>query len=144
MKQSELSVHFPGGLRVDAEYGSHTIRTDQTPPLGDGAAPTPFSLFMASLGTCAGIYVLNFCQQRGIPTENVRLVQKMQYDPDSHLTTKIDLEIQVPPDFPQKYHQALIRAASQCAVKRHLENPPKIETYTTVIDQVPDKRELEI
>jgi putative redox protein len=133
MKQSELSIHFPGGLRVDAEYGPHTIPTDQSPPQGAGSAPTPFDLFMASLGTCAGIYVLNFCQQRDIPVENVRLVQKMHYDPDSHLTTRIDLEIQVPPDFPEKYHQALIRAASQCAVKRHLENPPKIETYTTIV-----------
>ena len=137
MNQSEMEITFPGGARVDAKYGPNTIRTDQSPPRGEGSAPEPFDLFLASLGTCAGIYVLSFCQQRGIPTDNIRLVQKMAYDQASHLMAKIDLEIQLPPDFPEKYQDALIRAASQCAVKRHLENPPKIETYTTVIDQIP-------
>lgn len=133
MNEFEIGISFPGGLRVDAEFGPHTILTDQPPPQGTGSAPSPFDLFLASLGTCAGIYVLEFCQQRDIPMENVRLVQKMTYDQDSHLMVKIDLEIQVPHDFPEKYHQALIRAASQCTVKRHLENPPRIETYTKVI-----------
>jgi putative redox protein len=139
MSQIEMEISFPGGARVDAEYGPNTIRTDQPAPRGEGSAPAPFDLFLASLGTCAGIYVLSFCQQRGIPTDNIRLVQKMAYNRTSHLMQKIDLEIQLPPDFPEKYQEALTRAASQCAVKRHLENPPKIETYTTVIDQMPDK-----
>ena len=45
---------------------------------------------------------------------------------------KIALEIQVPPDFPEKYKEAVIRSAEQCAVKKHLENPPKFAVTTTV------------
>jgi len=38
----------------------------------------------------------------------------------------------VPPAFPEKYHKALIKVADQCAVKRTIMNPPKIEVKTTV------------
>jgi ribosomal protein S12 methylthiotransferase accessory factor len=89
-------------------------------------------LFLASLGTCAGIYVLGFCRQRGLPAEGIRLVQRMGFNPASGKLDRVDLDIQVPAAFPEKYHEALIRAASQCAVKKLLEQPPAIEVKTSV------------
>lgn len=130
----EMTIDFPGGARVDAHFGSFTIATDQAPPMGQGIAPAPFSLFLASIGTCAGIYVLSFCKQRGISTEGVRIMQRMNTNPDTHMVDKVTLEIQVPPDFPEKYHAALIRAADQCAVKKHLANPPKFEILTQTVE----------
>ena len=131
---SEINIHFPGGKRVDAHFESRIIPTDQSSPSGEGSAPAPFDLFMASIGTCAGIYVLSFCSERDIPTEKVRVVQRMEFDESVGMTTKIDLEIQVPPDFPKKYYKALVRSANQCAVKRHLASPPEFEVYTKVIE----------
>ncbi len=127
---AEYFISFPGGSRVDAEYGSFIIKTDQPP---SSTAPTPFSLFLASMGTCAGIYVLGFCQQRGLPTDGIRIVQRMDRDPLSGLYKNIELEIQVPPDFPEKYHASLVRSEELCAVKKHLENPPKFDVHTTVV-----------
>jgi ribosomal protein S12 methylthiotransferase accessory factor len=40
----------------------------------------------------------------------------------------------VPPDFPEKYHKALIRAADQCAVKKHFETPPTFEILTQTVE----------
>ncbi|HEY3381139.1 MAG TPA: OsmC family protein [Vicinamibacterales bacterium] len=129
-----MIVTFPGGARVDAEFGPHTIRTDQPPQGGgEGSAPAPFALFLASIGTCAGIYVLGFCRQRSLPTEGIRLVQRMVPDGRTGLIGKVEIDIQVPAGFPEKYHEALIRAASQCAVKKHLEQPPQFEVRTVVV-----------
>jgi ribosomal protein S12 methylthiotransferase accessory factor len=129
----EITIRFPGGARVDAEYGPHTIRTDQPVHAGgQGSAPAPFALFLASIGTCAGIYVLGFCQRRGLPTDGIEIGQRVEADPATGMVTKIALDIRVPPSFPEKYHEALIRAASQCAVKKHLEAPPAIEVATVV------------
>ena len=129
----EMVITFPGGARVDAAFGDHIVHTDQ-PPQGGGenSAPTPFTTFLASLGTCAGIYVLGFCRQRGLSTDGIRLVQRMEMDPMTHMIGKIYLDIQVPPDFPEKYRPALIRSAEQCAVKKHLDNPPQFEVTTVV------------
>jgi putative redox protein len=130
----EMLIDFPGGARVDAHFGPYTIMTDQPPAGGgNGSAPTPFALFLASMGTCAGIYVLGFCQQRGLPTEGINILQRVHRDFSTGLVGKVDLEIQVPPEFPEKYRESLIRSAQLCAVKKHLEHPPEFEITTHVV-----------
>jgi len=127
----EMTIDFPGGARVDAHFDPYTVHTDQPPSGGgEGSAPTPFSLFLASIGTCAGIYVLDFCRQRNLPTENIRIVQRIHRDATTGMVGRIDLEIQVPPVFPEKYRPSLIRSAELCAVKKHFENPPQFEITT--------------
>jgi putative redox protein len=129
----EMTVTFPGGARVDAQIGPFVVPTDQPREGGgEGSAATPFATFLASIGTCAGIYVLGFCRQRGLPTEGIRLTQRMEADPTTGLIGRIGIDIHVPPDFPEKYHSALVRAADQCAVKKHLEHPPKFDVRTVV------------
>ena len=129
----EMTVSFPGGARVDASFGQHTIRTDQPPHAGgEGSAPAPFALFLASIGTCAGIYVLGFCRQRGLPTGGIEIVQRTEADPRTGMIAKVDLDIRVPAEFPEKYRDALVRAANQCAVKKHLETPPSFQVRTVV------------
>ena len=127
----EMIIDFPGGARVDAHFGSFTVPTDQPP---SGSAPTPFATFLASIGTCAGIYVLGFCQQRGLPTAGIRIVENVDVDRATGMVTKVYLDIQLPPDFPEKYKSAVIRAADQCAVKKHLEQPPAFAVTTSVAE----------
>jgi ribosomal protein S12 methylthiotransferase accessory factor len=129
----EMIIDFPGDSRVDAHFNGLTVPTDQPP---SASAPTPFATFLSSIGTCAGIYVLGFCQQRGISTEGVRIVQRINSNPFTHMVDKIDLEIQVPNNFPDKYRDSLIRSAELCAVKKHLENPPKFDITTTKVEMV--------
>jgi len=126
----EMEIVFPGGLQVDAVMGpGMVVETNQ-----DGSAPAPFGLFLASIGTCAGIYVLSFCQQRGLPTDNIRIIQRMKSNPFTRMIDEIELDIQVPPDFPEKYKDAVIRSAELCAVKKHLENPPQFNVHTSVVE----------
>lgn len=130
---SEMVISFPGNLRVDAKLGERVIPTDQSQLSGgDGSAPEPFSLFLASIGTCAGIYVLRFCRTRDIPTDDIRLVQRV-VSKDGGGIGKIEIDIEVPPDFPKKYHKSLVHAANYCAVKKVIENPPEFETRTVVL-----------
>ncbi|MGB2895126.1 MAG: OsmC family protein [Anaerolineales bacterium] len=127
----EMEITFPGGARVDAHFGPFTIGTDQSPQGGgEGSAPTPFATFLASLGTCAGIYILSFLKQRNLPTEGVRIIQRTRSNPATGMIAQVDLEVQVPDNFPEKYKGALIRAAELCAVKKHFEYPPSFNIYT--------------
>jgi putative redox protein len=123
----EMIIDFPGDSRVDAHFGSFTVKTDQPPA---ASAPSPFEVFLSSIGTCAGIYVLGFCRQRGLPTKGLRIVERIDHSPLSGMVETIALEIQVPPDFPEKYRDSLIRSAELCAVKKHIEKPPKFEITT--------------
>ena len=133
----DMIIDFPGGSRVDAHFRGHHLRTDQ--PAGGGgedSAPMPFELFLASIGTCAGIYILGFCRQRGLPTEGIRIIQHNESNRTTGMIEKIDLEIQVPPSFPKQYHSALINSAELCKVKKTLENPPQFEIVTKEVEAV--------
>jgi len=131
-----MEIYFNGNKQVFADFNGFTIKTDQSPRGGgDGAYPEPFMLFLASLGTCAGIYVKSFCDQRGIPTDQIRLTQDQRFDPVKHIIGEVDITIHVPADFPEKYEQAVIQTASLCAVKRHMKD--EIRFNVEVKRQVP-------
>ncbi|MBC7364248.1 MAG: OsmC family protein [Candidatus Aminicenantes bacterium] len=131
MSTRQIKVTFPGNLKVMAEYQGFQIITDQPAYAGgDGSAPAPFDLFLVSLATCAGYYVLAFCRQRGLSTEGIYLTMEMEKSPTARLIEKIKINIHLPADFPDKYLEAVIRAADQCAVKLHILNAPKFEVAT--------------
>lgn len=125
----EILVDFPGGSRVDAHFGKFIVPTDQSP---SETAPTPFDVFLSSIATCAGIYVLGFCQKRGLSTDGIQIIQRIHTNPATHMIDQIDLEIIVPHTFPEKYRDSLIRSAELCKVKKHLENPPAFDITTKV------------
>lgn len=129
-----IKIVLPGNKRVDAIMPSgHIIRTDQSVREGgDGTAPTPFELFLASIGTCAGIYIVGFCESRNIPYEGIEIEQNLLYDPIQRRISRVILGIRVPKEFPEKYYDALVNAANLCAVKKALDNPPTFETYTNI------------
>ncbi len=133
MADQEIKVTFPGGLKVDAEYKGFLIRTDQ--PVysgGEETAPAPFDLFLVSLATCAGFYVVAFCRERNIPTDKASVVMKMEKNPESKMIGRMAIEIRLPSDFPEKYLKAVIRAVDVCTVKAHLERPPAIEIQAKI------------
>jgi ribosomal protein S12 methylthiotransferase accessory factor len=125
---SSLIVSFPAGKRADAQFKGFTIHTDQSPRGGgEGSAPEPFDLFLASIATCAGVYVKGYCDARDIQTNGLRLEMHVARDPETHRVARLVLEIQLPEGFPEKHRDAVIRAAELCAVKKHILEPPAFE-----------------
>ena len=125
---SEMEITFPGGVAVEAHLAGTTIRTDQPEKYGGGGtAPAPFDLFLASIGTCAGYYALRFCQERQIQSDGLGIGMTWERNPATKLIARIRIEMTLPPGFPEKYRGAILRAAEQCAVKKHLMEAPAID-----------------
>ncbi|TFH50406.1 MAG: osmotically inducible protein OsmC [Bacteroidia bacterium] len=129
-----MEITFDGDKVITAHLDGHVIRTDQ-PVKNDGqnSAPAPYDLFLASIGTCAGIYVKSFCDKREISSENIKIVQSVEFDSQTRLPKNIKLDIQLPSDFPEKYKVAVINAAELCAVKKTINNPPEFLIFTSQI-----------
>lgn len=124
----DMKITFPGNRKVAAEFDGKVVMTDQPVEAGgDGSAPAPFDLFLASLGTCAGIFVLSFCKKRDIPTEGLEIVQSAEWDEAAHRVSKISLRIKLPKGFPEKYRESVISTANLCTVKKHLAAPPAFD-----------------
>lgn len=118
--QRKVTAHLPEGF---------TVATDQPADEGgSGSAPTPFDLYLAALGTCAGVYVEDFCTHRGIPVDRISLQQSSEFTLDAngkHHLARVTLKISLPDDFPEKYRAAVAHVAELCAVKRSILNPPE-------------------
>lgn len=128
---TQIIITLPHQRRVDAQVGRHVVHTDQ--PLdngGEDVAPSPFELFLASLGTCAGIFVQGFCAKRGLSTEGIRLVERPTYGSDGVLQA-VDIELQLPSTFPEKYKEALVRVAQECSVKKAIAAQPQFTVHAT-------------
>jgi putative redox protein len=129
-----MEITFEGGKVVTAHTHGHSIKTDQ--PLDNGGgniAPSPFDLYLASIGTCAGIYVKSFCDNRDIPTDGIKLVQKTEYSIETGLPVNITIDIKLPADFPEKYRVSLISVAGLCKVKKSIASPPEFDIVTSEI-----------
>jgi putative redox protein len=122
-----MEIRFTGGLKVQAQFDGLTVETDQPVASGGGgAAAGPYDLFLASLGTCAGFFALRFMQQRGIDPQGARLTLSSERDPETGLAITVRIDLGLPPAFPEKYREAIVRAMDQCKVKKQLEHPPTV------------------
>ena len=128
MSDREIRVTFSGGVKVDAVYKGFVIKTDQ--PVhqgGENTAPAPFDLFLASIATCAGFYMVAFCRERGIPLEDAGVIMHTEKNPETKMIDKIKIELRLPAGFPEKYLRAVIKAVDYCTVKAHIMKPPAFE-----------------
>jgi ribosomal protein S12 methylthiotransferase accessory factor len=135
--RDRMEITFPGGMRVEAVHDGFRVATDQPASHGGGGtAPSPFDLFLVSIGTCAGFYALRFCQQRGLDTGGLSLRVTPHEDPMVRRVVRIEIAIALPILFPERYREAIVRAVEQCTVKRHLLEPPRFD-----ISAFPSRRE---
>ena len=126
-----MEITFPGGVAVNAETDGFTIKTDQPAEDGGGdSAASPFALFLASIGTCAGFYALRFCQGRGIDTTGLRMTVDTERDSETRRLDQVQLVIHLPTGFPDKYKKAIILATNQCTVKKAISDPPEFIVET--------------
>ena len=126
-----MEITFPGGVQVNAQFNGFKIATDQPEKNGgQNSAPSPFDFFLASLGTCAGFFALRFCQQRELSTDGLRLQLTTKHNAETKRLDRVEITMQLPKDFPEKYRSAIIRATDQCAVKKVLLDTPEIELIT--------------
>ncbi len=129
---NEMKIYFPGGKKVYADFKKFTHKTDQPSYAGgEGTAPAPFELFLTSIGTCSGIFVLEFCQNRGIDPKGIEIIQTHDVDPNTRMIRKVNMEIKLSESFPEKYKNAVIQSANLCAVKKHMEIPPEFNVFTS-------------
>jgi ribosomal protein S12 methylthiotransferase accessory factor len=129
-----MEITFDGRKVITAHTHGHVIRTDQSVESGgENSAPAPFELYLASIGTCAGIYVKSFCDNRNIPADKIKIIQSTEFSPESGLPVSIKLDIQLPADFPEKYKASVLNVAALCKVKKSIADPPRFEITASTI-----------
>ncbi len=137
----KITVNLLANEQLKASFGEHEIisepaaaKIENLENIRDqdsqaiASYPEPFDYFLASMPLCAAFYMRRFCQERGISTEGLTVVQhNSNIDSQDKYKKKIVLEVTVPDDFPQKYRKALIKAANTCTVKKVIQAMPEFD-----------------
>ena len=126
-----IEVRFPGGRKVEAAFDGYRVVTDQPASSGgDGVAPSPFDLFLASVATCAGFYALRFCQERNLDTDGLKV--SMETERDASRKKIVELKIAI--DLPGEISGTIPRCASPLRrpmpLSSILQEPPAIQLTT--------------
>jgi uncharacterized OsmC-like protein len=125
----QVEVSFPSSTRIQARSKDLTVEVGPPPDRGgDPDAYGPFDLLLCSLATCTGFQVADFLQQRGFALADAGVTIQAERGEESHLLEAISIEIHVPPGFPDKYRDPIVRAAGLCFVKQQLGRQPDIKT----------------
>lgn len=120
-------VTWEGGVRFTADIRGHKVSVDQ-PPQGGGqdTAPMPLELLPASLGTCVALFVQQFLVTRGIDATGLQVEVAAQGAPNPHRIGRFEVTVNIPGGVPEKYKDAVKRAAEGCTVHHTLSHLPEI------------------
>lgn len=125
MSLEEIVHTLPAPGRVDSDFGAFTIASDHPPEEALATRPpTPWSQFLASIGSCMASFVAAYCEEAGLPTTGVRLVQRQTPGAEGARIGEFAVTIETPPGFPAEHRAALAEAAAGCTVKRVIEGRP--------------------
>ncbi len=119
----QVKVRFLDNLRLEASFDDFTVISDQ--PIrykGDGTAPGPFDYFLASSALCAAYFAKVYCNARGIPTEDLSIVQDNLVDPDNRYQQTFQVRAELPEGLSEKHRDGIISAMERCTVKRVIQN----------------------
>jgi putative redox protein len=123
-----IDIRFGQNTEVIAKLRDFEIVTDQPLKAGGGnSAPDPFSLFLASVGTCAGYYTLKYCQSHGIDQKDVRLKLTAIRDIQTRKLSKLRTDVLLPDGIDPLHQEGIRTAIDECAVKKAMQDLPTFE-----------------
>jgi uncharacterized OsmC-like protein len=122
-----MLIEYAGGMKLIARHRGLEMITDQVKEQGgENSALTPTEAFVAALGTCVGVYVLNFAKRHHIPVEGMKIEVDYTYGEKPRRIASVQIRVKMPQPVSEQYRVALQRAAEQCLVHNSLRQPPAV------------------
>ena len=123
----KVEVNLQQGFLFKAVCGGHEVFTDQHQAEGGAdQAMTPAELFIASLGTCIGVYAVRFCKRHNLPTEGMKVFLDWSNAKDPVRIGSIKAELHYPHNIPETEKKGLLRMAEACFVHETILHKPEI------------------
>jgi len=123
----KMEVSHQQGFVFKASCNGHEVLTDQhAKEGGTDKALTPSELFVASLGTCIGVYAARFCQRHNLPTDGLKVLLDWTIVKDPVRIGSIKAELHYPHEIPETEKKGLMRMAEACFVHETITHKPEI------------------
>ena len=124
----KAEIKYIGGMKFEAKNRSHSVIIDQPQTSGgEDRGLTPPELFIDSLGSCIGVYVLGFCKNTGLNPDGMKIILDWEKGADKPARIqKISAKIELPNADPGPRRQALLKVAEACLIHETIKHQPEI------------------
>jgi len=123
----EVTVHHLDNVRFEAVARDHRLVSDQPPAIGGAdTGMTPPELLLASLGTCAGYYAVEFLKARSLPSAGLEITVTAEKATQPARLGSFRIEVTMP-GLDQRHEEGLLRAVHKCLIHNTLMQSPAIE-----------------
>jgi uncharacterized OsmC-like protein len=114
---AKITTYYKGGMLFESKIGKHTVTIDVPESMGGSdRGPMPPQLFIASLGSCIGAFVAQYCEHNGI--DDTDMTVDFTFDKVEDPTRLVNLKatVNLPHGDCSKRVKAIERVAEHCPV----------------------------
>lgn len=122
------NIIYTGNTIFKTKIRGHEIVMDLSEKLGgDNTAPTPTEFFMASLGSCAGLFAVRYLQTAKLNPEGLSIDLDWKFDRNKTRIERIQISVSVPNATLGRRKKALLMVVRKCIIHNTLKNYPDTE-----------------
>lgn len=121
-------IKYISGKKFSAHNRAHSIIIDQPKEeAGQDEGLTPPELFVDSLGSCIGVYILAFCKNTGLNPAGMKIILEWEKADDKPARIKnINAKIELPNADVGLRKAALLKVAESCLIHETIKHQPEI------------------
>lgn len=124
----EANVKYLRGTAFEIEARGHRVISDQ--PLenrGADGGMTPPELLLASIGSCAGFYAVQYLQARGLATGGLAVHVEAEKAAQPARLGAIHVHVNAPIVEDARHREGLLRAVKSCLIHNTLTHSPQVD-----------------
>jgi putative redox protein len=124
----QIKVIHLDGVKFAVQARTHTILTDQ--PQDNGGADsgmTPPELLLASLGSCAAYYAVQYLKTRNLPESGIEATVDAEKLKQPGRVGNFRIHVKCPVELTEEQYAGMMRSIHHCTIHNTLLTPPKIE-----------------
>ncbi len=134
----ETSVRYLDGVKFEVASGQHTVLCDQpVSNSGTDAGMSPPEFLLASLGTCAAFYAVQYLKTRSLSADGLTVQVSAEKAQAPARLGSFRITLNVPGLTDERHKEGVLRAAKSCLIHNTLMSPPQIEMVVNTLASVP-------
>ena len=124
----EVKVTHLGQVKFNIQSRTHSIFCDQpTENGGEDCAMTPPELMLASLGSCAAFYAVQYLKSRNLGDSGVEVSVKAEKLKGPARLGNFKIHVEHPLVLDREHTEGMMRSVKHCLIHNTLLTPPEIE-----------------
>jgi len=128
----EVKVTHLDQVKFSIQSRSHTILCDQPAENGgEDSGMTPPELLLASLGSCAAFYAVQYLKTRNLAESGVEVSVTSEKLKSPARLGNFRIQVSCPVPLTEEHSEGLMRSVKHCLVHNTLLSPPEIAIELT-------------